>query len=392
MAAWVQFTVDEPDTAPCSLRIRAVHEAAPTAFRGWRGITIRPTTANFVGWNPRPWPAAGASGAAQRTPDLAAILQPIFDRADWAAGNPVALVITGSGRRVAEAREGRRAAAARLHIEYAAPPDVRFAVISDFGTGTPAEATVASLVASLQVDFIVTAGDNIQHEGSYDDLVGAYYASYIGAYGGTHGPGAAVNRFFPALGNHDYWNGDDGANYYRFFTLPGAGLVSTSGTERYYDFTWGPVQFFVLDAYDETAVQRSWLEEALAASVTPWQIVVGHYPPYSSGGDGSSDWMQWPYESWGADAVLSGHSHQYERIMRDNDGDSNSIPYVVVGPGGAPTRPFGLPVSGSTVRYSSSQGAMVADACDAGITFTFHSLDDGLVDRFVVGASCPPRG
>ena len=111
VAAWVQFTVDEPDTAPCSLRIRAVHEAAPTAFRGWRGITIRPTTANFVGWNPRPWPAAGASGAAQRTPDLAAILQPIFDRADWAAGNPVALVINrqrAAGRRSQGGPAGRR--------------------------------------------------------------------------------------------------------------------------------------------------------------------------------------------------------------------------------------------------------------------------------------------
>ena len=100
---------------------------------------------------------------------------------------------------------------------------------------------MAALVASLGVDFIVTTGDNIQLNGTYDTLVGAYYSDYIGAYVGAYGPGSATNRFFPVLGNHDYTNGGGGATYHDFFTLPGANFSSTSGTERYYDFVWGPV-------------------------------------------------------------------------------------------------------------------------------------------------------
>ena len=38
--------------------------------------------------------------------------------------------------------------------------------------------------------------------------------------------------------------------------------------------------------------------------------------------------MQWPFAAWGADAVLSGHAHAYERIERDG------IVYFVNGLGG----------------------------------------------------------
>ena len=62
----------------------------------------------------------GAAGAGQRTPDLAGVLQEVVDRPDWTAGNPVALVFSGSGKRVAEAYEGSRSAAPLLHIDYQA--------------------------------------------------------------------------------------------------------------------------------------------------------------------------------------------------------------------------------------------------------------------------------
>ena len=32
--------------------------------------------------------------------------------------------------------------------------------------------------------------------------------------------------------------------------------------------------------------------------------------------------MQWPYTAWGATAVLSGHQHSYERINRDDTGET----------------------------------------------------------------------
>jgi len=39
-------------------------------------------------------------------------------RSGWVSGNSVVLIITGSGKRVAEAYDGAPAAAPVLHVEY----------------------------------------------------------------------------------------------------------------------------------------------------------------------------------------------------------------------------------------------------------------------------------
>ena len=108
---------------------------------------------------------------------------------------------------------------------------------------------------------------------------------------------AAVNKFFPALGDHDY---DDAGTinvlpttYTNYFNLPGYGYTSSSNNERYYDFVYGPVHFFVLNTYDvaggepdgvtSTSIQGEWLRTQLAASTSTWNVVVVPNPPYSSG-------------------------------------------------------------------------------------------------------------
>ena len=83
---------------------------------------------------------------------------------------------------------------------------VRFAVIGDYGVDDANELAVASLLkTNLRPDFIVTVGDN-QYDGAanIDHDIGKYFQEYIGNYRGTYGAGASSNRFFPALGNHDY--------------------------------------------------------------------------------------------------------------------------------------------------------------------------------------------
>src|SRR5687767_6153538 len=103
-------------------------------------------------------------------------------------------------------RPARRAAATeplerRLHLSTA-----RVAVIGDYGDAGPGEASVASLVhgwdtAAAPLDAVITVGDNNYDTGEWstiDQNVGQYFARYIGDYAGEHGPGAAVNRFFPS--------------------------------------------------------------------------------------------------------------------------------------------------------------------------------------------------
>jgi hypothetical protein len=52
----------------------------------------------------------------QRTPNLAAVVQEIVNRPGWASGNAMAVVLTGTGRRTAEAWDGTYAPT--LRIEY----------------------------------------------------------------------------------------------------------------------------------------------------------------------------------------------------------------------------------------------------------------------------------
>jgi hypothetical protein len=92
------------------------------------------------------------------------------------------------------------------------------------------------------------------------------------------------------LGNHD-WQSEDAQPYLDYFTL--------LGHERYYEFVWGPIHFFVLDSdthepdgADINSTQAAWLKSQLTVSDSPWKIVYMHHPPYSSGTHGSIDRMQ----------------------------------------------------------------------------------------------------
>ena len=108
-------------------------------------------------------------------------------------------------------------------------------------------------------------------------------------------------------------------------------------------------------------------------------MVIVHEPPYSSGAvHGPHEDLQWPYEEWGADAVLSGDEHSYERLLKDDDGDGTIVPYFVNGAGGAGLYPFSSdPDPDSAARYNANHGAMLVTATDAEITFEFWSIANG---------------
>lgn len=255
---------------------------------------------------------------------------------------------------------------------------VRFAVIGDYGLAGQAAQDVANLVTGWNPEFIITTGDNNYPAGeahTIDRNVGQYYSRFIAPYKGSYGPGAAVNRFFPALGNHDLATA--GARpYLEYFTLPGNG--------RYYDFTCGPVHLFALnsdprepDGVSAGSLQAQWLRSRLSASQARLKVVYMHHPPYSSGRHGSSAWMQWPYGAWGAHVVLAGHDHTYERIVRDG------VVYFVNGLGGVSAYPFrAVPVEGSTVRFNADFGAMLVTVTADQATFEFVTRRGELVDRY----------
>jgi tartrate-resistant acid phosphatase type 5 len=258
-------------------------------------------------------------------------------------------------------------------------PLIHFAVIGDYGSGEKAAADVARLVQSWGVDFIITTGDNNYPDGeaeTIDKNIGQFYQAYIAPYQGAFGTGADRNRFFPTLGNHD-WNTDQAQPYLDYFTLP--------GNERYYDFTWGPVHFFALDSdsrepdgMNRSSAQAAWLQTRLASSTSPWQVVYLHHAPYSSGRHGATDWAKWPFKEWGADAVLAGHDHTYERLLVDG------LVYFVNGIGGGAIYGFYLIEEGSQLRYNDDYGAMLVEASPTQMSFQFINRGGEVIDTYTM--------
>ena len=116
--AYVQFEADQPWANPTSLTIEGQAADNPPTFSGTNKIVPRPRTLADVTWAPGPWLTVGEAGFDQRTANLAAVIQEIVNRPNWTSSNSLVLVITGSGRRVAEAWDSNPAAAPLLHVEW----------------------------------------------------------------------------------------------------------------------------------------------------------------------------------------------------------------------------------------------------------------------------------
>ncbi len=260
----------------------------------------------------------------------------------------------------------------------------RFAIVGDYGVAGQAEADVSTLIHGWAPDFVITLGDNNYPDGGADTIdmnIGQYYHDFIYPYVGGYGQGAPYNEFFPTLGNHD-WDTPNAQPYLDYFALP--------NNERYYDYAWGPIHFFVVDSdprepdgTDSGSVQAAWLQARLAAATEPWKVVYFHHPPYAS-----TDWavtpaMRWPFQQWGASIVLTGHAHSYERL------DIAGFPYIINGLGGGEITGFSTPVPGSIVRYNGDYGAMIAQASPSTLTLQFYTRTDLLIDTFTLTAPTP---
>jgi hypothetical protein len=255
--------------------------------------------------------------------------------------------------------------------------DTRVAAIGDYGRNNDLEAATANLVQSWAASAIVTVGDNNYphgEAGTIDANIGKYFHNYIAPYNGSYGAGARVNAFFPALGDHEY-DTQFAKAYLDYFTLP--------GNERYYDVVLGPLHCFILNSFpaepdgtSSTSVQAQWLQSHLASSTSPFNIVITHQAPFSSGEDGAAVYMQWPFKEWGADAVLSGDNHDYERII------TNNFPYIVNGAGSALGLFSTTPVPGTVVRDNSDAGALLVLANDQTMTLQYQLRSGRIVDTF----------
>lgn len=215
---------------------------------------------------------------------------------------------------------------------------LRFVVLGDSGSGSSQQYKLARQLVNLYekepFGLVVMLGDNIYPNGNVKKYG---YERFTKPYKPLLASGV---KFRPALGNHDVLGRYDKDNM-AFFNMPGP----------YYDYTYGDIHFFVLNTVDFDQTQQKWLRKRLAASNSPWKIVYGHHPVYSSGYHGSSSNLirdlKPLLEIYRVNLYLSGHDHSYERIE-----PRGGVHYIVSGGGGAGLYGFLKPLKSSLVRQS----------------------------------------
>jgi hypothetical protein len=68
------------------------------------------------------------------------------------------------------------------------------------------------------------------------------------------------------------------------------------------------------DGATVSSPQALWLKQGLASARSTWKLVFAHHAPYTPHAVEDTRRMRWPFKNWGADAVLSGFYHVYERL------------------------------------------------------------------------------
>ena len=174
-------------------------------------------------------------------------------------------------------------------------------------------------------------------------------------------------RTRPAPGNHEF-HSSAATPYFDYF-----GSVAGAPGDGFYSYELGAWHIVVLNSEcgdvggcGSGSREEKWLRADLAAHPSYCTLAYWHKPLFSSGGAHGNDLEVTPlwqalYEA-GADVVIGGHDHNYERFAPQNpQGEPDSargIREFVVGTGGKNLRPFGSTKANSEVRNNEAFGVL----------------------------------
>jgi acid phosphatase type 7 len=227
------------------------------------------------------------------------------------------------------------------------------------GRGTAAAChmgATARLVRTLDPQVVLTLGDNQYENGTLDKFRRSYAASW----------GRLKGRTRPAPGNHDYRTAG-AAGYFDYF-----GARAGRRSRGYYSFNLGGWHLIALNSEctqvggcGKGSPQERWLRTDLAAHPARCVLAYWHKPRFSSGMHGNNPtytaFWQALYRA-GAELVLVGHDHDYERFAPQTPSGradrARGIRQFVVGTGGKTHYGFRRIRANSQVRNSNTFGVL----------------------------------
>lgn len=260
----------------------------------------------------------------------------------------------------------KRRAAHPPNLRAMRVPELRVAIAAAIATlalaAAPAHAADPLIAAAgdIACDHLPTTAKTCQQQATSDLLVGQPLAAVLALGDEQYQVGAlaAFQQFYeptwgrlnsithPAIGNHEYRTAG-GQGYFQYFGAA-AGPLGTG----YYSFDVGAWHLIALNSNcakvggcGAGSPEEQWLKNDLAAtSATQCTLAYWHQPHFSSGDAGSDDHGDNPTVAFwndlyaaGADVVLNGHDHDYERFgLQDPSGraDPFGLREIIAGTGG----------------------------------------------------------
>jgi acid phosphatase type 7 len=286
-------------------------------------------------------------------------------------------------------------------------------------TNTNDEAT-AALLSNIP-GTVITLGDNAYSSGTRAQFANCY-DNYRLSDGSTYDSsrttywGKEKGRTMPTLGNHEYLNSSDpdlkSNPYFDYFsaqngflkpaapipnTADNPGLTKGAGYYSYDRGSWHIVALNSNCAYVscvDGSAQANWLQNDLASHPSQCTLAYFHHPLYASGTGSDTPEMlplwQILYDR-GADVILSGHAHRYERFARlrpNPDPTAYGIPdsaygirQFIVGTGGEPGGvQYGEDDPNKEIKLLDTPGVIKLELGGGSYTWQFITMDGTVAD------------
>src|SRR5258705_3491133 len=236
------------------------------------------------------------------------------------------------------------------------PPEI-FVGAGDMATcSTNNDEATAALLDNIPGTVFIL-GDNVYENGTDTE--------YANCYNPTWGRHKARTK--PSAGNHDY-NTNGATGYYKYF-----GAAAGDPTKGYYSFELGAWHIIVLNSnisMTVTSAQVNWLKADLGAHPNLCTAAYWHHPLYSSTSGTGSGGVTYStvrplvdaLYAGGADLMLGGHRHFYERlapIKPDGSRDADfGVREIIAGTGGRSGGDVANPFPASEARNGSTYGVL----------------------------------
>lgn len=280
-----------------------------------------------------------------------------------------------------------------ITVTSPAGSSVTIAGAGDIATGEDYDEATAALldgvVAQDPAAIVFTLGDD-----AYPSKRGNAYDYHYEPSWGRH-----KQRTRPIPGNHDYET-DGGRAHYDYF-----GASAGPAGKGYYSYDLADWHIVALNSnigVEAGSEQEQWLRADLAAHARDCILAIVHEPLFSSGAFHGGNPIVRPLwqalSEYGADVMLSGNEHNYERFdpqtpygVADPEFGMRAF---VVGTGGVGHYGFAAPVGNSAARNSDDFGILRFTLKPGGYDWAFLSTSGRIADEGsgTCSRGLPPRG